>query len=57
MAQGAVFMCRKSELLGTAIMALGAGVLVSLLFSSDFVLAIVGLALLLIGLCCTRRCK
>ena len=50
-------MCRKSDLLGTAIMALGAGLLVSLLFSSDFVLAIVGLALLLIGLCCTRRCK
>lgn len=50
-------MYRKSELLGSVIMALGAGLLVSLLFTSEFVLSIVGLALLLIGLCCTRRCK
>ena len=50
-------MCRKSELLGSVPMALGAGLLLSLLFSSEFVLAVVGIGLLVIGLCCTRRCK
>ena len=50
-------MCRKSELLGSVLMALGAGLLLSLLFSSEFVLAVVGIGLLMIGLCCTPRCK
>ena len=36
---------------------LGVGLLLSLLFSSEFVLAVVGIGLLVIGLCCTRRCK
>ena len=38
-------------------MALGAGLLLSLLFSSEFVLALIGIALLVIGLVCTRRCR
>ncbi len=50
-------MCRKNELLGSVIMALGAGLLLSLLFSSEFVLALIGIALLVIGLVCTRRCR
>ena len=50
-------MCRKNELLGSVIMALGAGLLLSLLFSSEFGLALIGIALLVIGLVCTRRCR
>ena len=45
-------MCRKMELLGSVMMALGAGLLLSLLFSSEFVLVI---ALLVAGLCLARR--
>lgn len=48
-------MCKKNELLGTALMALGAGLLLSLLFSSVFALGVIGVALLIGGLCCTRR--
>ena len=48
-------MCKKNELLGKALMALGAGFLLSLLFSSGFLLGILGAALLIIGLCCARR--
>lgn len=48
-------MCRKNELLGSAIMACGAGMLLSLLFTSEFVLALLGVGLLVFGLCCTRR--
>ena len=39
-------MCRKMELLGSVMMALGAGLLLSLLFSSEFVLVVLGIALL-----------
>ena len=48
-------MCKKNELLGTALMALGAGMLLSLLFSSVFALGVIGVALLIGGLCGTRR--
>ena len=48
-------MCKKNELLGTALMALGAGMLLSLLFSSVFALGVIGVALLIGGLCCKRR--
>lgn len=48
-------MCRKNELLGTAIMACGIGLLLSLLFSSELIPALAGLGLLLCGLCVTRR--
>lgn len=44
-------MCRKMELLGSVMMALGAGLLLSLLFSSEFVLVVLGIALLVAGLC------
>ncbi len=36
-------------------MALGAGLLLSLLFSSVLALGVIGVALLIGGLCCTRR--
>ena len=45
-------MCRKMELLGSVMMALGAG---SLLFISEFVLVVLGIALLVAGLCLARR--
>ena len=45
-------MCRKMELLGSVMMALGAGLL---LFSSEFVLVVLGIALLVAGLCLARR--
>lgn len=48
-------MCRRNELLGSAIMSCGAGLLLALLFSTDFVQAILGVALLALGLCLTRR--
>lgn len=48
-------MCKKNELLGTALMAVGAGLLLSLLFSSTFALGLIGVALLIAGLCCARR--
>ena len=48
-------MCRKNELLGTSLMALGAGLLLSMLFSSVFALGLIGIALLVGGLCCGRR--
>ena len=44
-------MCRKMELLGSVMMALGAG----LLLSSEFVLVVLGIALLVAGLCLARR--
>ena len=48
-------MCRKNELLGTSLMALGAGLLLSMLFSSVFALGLIGIALLVGGLCCAMR--
>ena len=48
-------MCRKMELLGSVMMALGAGLLLSLLFSSEFVLVVLGIALLVAGHCLARR--
>ena len=43
-------MCRKMELLGSVMMALGAGLLLSLLFSSEFVLVVLGIAMLAEGI-------
>ena len=48
-------MCRKNELLGSVIMALGAGLLLSLLFSSEFVLALIGIALTALGILLIRK--
>ena len=48
-------MCRKNELFGSIIMAFGAGILVSLLFASDFVLALIGVGFLICGLCCCKK--
>lgn len=48
-------MCKKNELFGSVFMAIGAGLLLSLLFSSEFAQAILGIGLLLCGLCFARR--
>lgn len=48
-------MCKKNELLGSALMAFGAGLLLSLLFSSEFVLALIGVGLIVSGLCLARK--
>lgn len=48
-------MCKKNELFGSCIMAVGAGILLSLLFTSDFALALVGVGLLVCGLLCARK--
>ncbi len=48
-------MCKKNELFGSCIMAVGTGILLSLLFTSDFALALVGVGLLVCGLLCARK--
>ncbi len=48
-------MCKKNELFGSVIMACGGGLLLSLLFSSEFVTVLLGIALLVGGLFYTRR--
>ena len=48
-------MCKKNEVIGTALMSCGAGLLLSLLFSSEFALALIGVGLLVVGLLCTRK--
>ena len=48
-------MCKKNELIGSVLMAIGLGFLLSLLFSSEFVLALIGIALLICGLLFTRK--
>ena len=48
-------MCKKHELLGTAIMACGAGFLLSLLFSAELVVVLLGIALVIGGLFCARK--
>lgn len=48
-------MCKKNEWIGTILMALGAGLLISLLFSSEFVQAIIGILLLIAGLWWARK--
>lgn len=48
-------MCKKNELIGSALMACGAGLLLSLLFSSEFIMALIGIGLLVCGFFCTRR--
>lgn len=48
-------MCKKNEWIGTILMAVGAGILISLLFSSQFIQAIIGILLLIIGLWWARK--
>lgn len=48
-------MCNRYELIGTAMMACGAGLLLSLLFSSEFAMALIGIGLLVGGLFLARR--
>lgn len=48
-------MCKKNELIGSALMACGAGLLLSLLFTSEFAMALIGIGFLIGGLFCTRR--
>ncbi|MBQ7872256.1 MAG: hypothetical protein IJ357_08965 [Oscillospiraceae bacterium] len=48
-------MCKKNEWIGTLLMAVGAGLLISLLFSSEFIQAIIGILLLIVGLWWARK--
>jgi len=48
-------MCRKNELFGSCLMALGVGMLLSLMFSSDFAMAFIGIGLVMCGLFCARK--
>lgn len=48
-------MCKKNELIGSALMACGAGLLLSLLFTSEFAMALIGVGFLVCGLFCTRK--
>lgn len=48
-------MCRRNFVLGAALLAGGAGFLLSLLFGSDFVRVVVGVALAAVGLVLLRR--
>ena len=48
-------MCKKNELVGSCLMAVGAGLLLSLMFSSDFAMAFIGIGLLVGGLFCARK--
>ncbi len=48
-------MCKRNEMLGSCLMALGAGLLLSMFFRSDFILCLLGTLGLLSGLFCCRR--
>ncbi len=48
-------MCKKNELFGSCLMAVGVGMLLSLMFSSDFAMALIGIGLVLGGLFFARR--
>ncbi|MDR0889639.1 MAG: hypothetical protein LBM28_03205 [Oscillospiraceae bacterium] len=48
-------MCKQNELLGSVLMACGAGFLLSMLFKSQFLLALLGIGLLAIGLVFSRK--
>ncbi len=48
-------MCKRNEMIGSCLMAFGAGFLLSLLFSSDFALAVLGIGLVVGGLLCCKR--
>lgn len=48
-------MCKRNEMLGSCLMALGAGMLISMFFRSDFILCLLGLAALIGGLFCCRQ--
>lgn len=50
-------MCKRNELFGSAVMACGAGLLLALLFSTDFLQAVLGIVLMGLGLCVTCRCR
>ena len=48
-------MCRKNELLGSCLMAVGVGMLFALMFSSDFAMAFIGIGLVLCGFFIARK--
>ena len=48
-------MCKRNEMLGSCLMAFGAGLMVSMFFRSDFVLCLLGMGALVWGLLCCRR--
>jgi hypothetical protein len=48
-------MCRRNEMIGSCLMAFGAGLMVSLFFGSEFFLCLLGIGGLLGGLLCCRQ--
>lgn len=42
-------MCRKTEMIGTAIMTFGAGMLLSIIFSSGVIAAMIGIVCVAVG--------
>lgn len=48
-------MCKRNEMLGSCLMAFGAGLILSMFFRSDFVLCLLGAAGLIGGLFCCRN--
>ncbi len=48
-------MCKRNEILGSCLMAFGAGLVLSMFFRSDFVLCLLGAAGLCCGLLCCRK--
>ena len=48
-------MCKKNELFGTAVMAIGAGLLLSILFSSGILTVLIGAGLIAVGCLLARK--
>lgn len=48
-------MCRKTESIGTAILSFGAGLLLSVIFSSGVVAAIIGIVCVALGCLIARK--
>lgn len=48
-------MCKKNEAIGTALMALGAGLLLSVLFSSSVWTAVVGIGVVVLGFLLAKK--
>jgi len=53
--QGAIFMCRKNQLCGCALMAFGFGLLVGCCLESTFFCCCVGLGIMALGLWCNTK--
>ena len=55
--QEAIFMCRRNTMIGGALAALGAGLLVSMLIPRSIWTILLGVALILLGVLLSEWCK